>query len=313
MPDAVVPAPSPAVPTKPVPADRMARAIAALGGEPAPAAPAPAAPAVAPVAAPAPATPDPAVAAERQAHAIRQERAKLAAERAKWEADQKASQARQASYRENPLLMLQDYFPGIPADQVIAAWQQALANPGAPPPPEVQVASVKQDVQALRKQLEERDHQAAAAAKAAQEREYQEAIADVKTELHEYVTTNASEYPVFLAALEGEADATGAKIEPRDYLFAIMDAAYKADGTVLSPKQAAEKAEKFFEGKAARLLNLAKFKSNQAPQAQPRKQEVRASEPTPSLSNPDTPLPSPRSARRTEAERMAAAIAAIPD
>lgn len=256
-----------------------------------------------------------ALAAERK---LQQQREALAAERRKLDEERKAFETqRQAPAK--PASPLHGYFSRIaqavaegkidPKRGYEMLTESIIAE--APPAAEMEVQGVRQEVEGLKSQLEQDRKAREEADKQRQQQEFDQAVKDVQSEIAEHLTANKATYPYLLAALEDEADAAGNKQQPEKYVYAVMDAVYKSDlehaevkagqrePKILTYEEAAKKCETFFRAKADKLAKLAGM-----PVTKP-------AIPSPSAAAPNPPGLTPK--RKTEAERMAAAIACVPD
>ncbi len=245
---------------------------------------------------------------QRAREQIRKDREDLDAQRKQVE----AQRLRPQEYTRNPLAVLQDAFPGLDPAKAYQMLTDAIVADGKPPP-ELEAHAVRQEVTDLRSQIEKDKEERAAAEKKRQEEEYQAAVTDVKAGIREHVEAHKDAYPYFLAGLEGEADAAGNTLPPHEYVYSVMDAVYKKsledpevkagnkEPIILTELEAAQRCEAFFKSKFDRL---AKLQQTPAPKV--------AAPAAPSLGGAPPPAPG-TSKRKTSADRVAAAIAAIPD
>lgn len=256
-----------------------------------------------------------ALAGERK---LQQQREALAAERKKLDEERKAFEAqRQAPAK--PTTPLHGYFARIaqavaegkmdPKRGYEMLTESIIAE--APPAADLEVQGVREELGSIKSQIEEDRKAREEESKKRQQAEYDQAVKDVQSEIGEHLKSNTNAYPYLLAALEDEVDAAGHKQAPEHYVYAVMDAVYKADldhaevkaGTrepkILTYEEAAKKCEAFFRAKAEKLAKLAGMPA------------PRAAAPSPSAAGGNPPPVTAR--RKTEAERLAAAIASIPD
>lgn len=293
MPDAAIETPTPAAP----PLSPVERAMAALDPKP----PEPVAEAPAPEPAkeetPAPAPVAPSVAerfaamAKREAKIVERDRAakEREAKLAEREAAIKAAEEKRSGYAKDPLQALSDLglsyedLTKLMLNKTDPSAQQALA------------------IRQLAEQTEQARREAAEARAAVEKAKQESAQAEAdrtrtgfKSEVAGFVKSNADKYE--LIALYGQ----------EELVFGVIEAEYEKTGEMLSVEAAADKVEKYLDGEAEKAFKAKKFQSRFAPPA-----PKPAAPPT--LTNAVTPAPGPARPRLTEAERLAAAIAALKD
>ena len=307
MPETATATPAPAAPP---PLSAVERAMAALDDKSEPAAAPPPAPAAEPAqeAAAAPETPktepvkaegkpgEPTVAerfaamAKRERQMVERDRAikEREAKLAERKAALKAAEERRAGYAQDPLKALSDM--GLTYEDLT---KRVLDKTD---PSAQQSMAIRQ----LGEQVEQAKREAAAAkeaiAKAQAEREAAEAErakAGFKAEVTSHIKANADKYE--LVSLYGQ----------EGLVYATIEAEYERSGEMLTVDQAAEKVEKYLEAEAEKALKAKKFASKLQPPA-PRPA-------APTLTNAVTPAPAPAKGKLTEAERFAAAVAALKD
>ena len=297
MPETATATPTPIAP----PLSPVERAMAALDPKPeaAPeAAPAPAAEA-APEPAPAPAAEEkpaaPSVAerfaamAKREKQMVERDRAikDREAKLAEREAAIKAAEDKRAGYREDPLKALSDL--GMSYDD-LTKYVLNKTDPSAQQA--IAIRQLAEQTEQARREAAQAREAVEAAKQEAAKAEAERTRAGFKSEVAGFVKANPDKFE--LVSLYGQ----------EELVFGVIEAEYEKTGEMISVEAAAEKVEKYLEAEAEKAFKAKKFSTRFAPPA-----AKPAAAPT--LTNAVTPAPAPAKGKMTEAERFAAAIAAL--
>jgi hypothetical protein len=188
---------------------------------------------------------------------------------------------------QNPLKALE--ILGVSYEQIT----EFILN-GQKPTADLQVSSVKQEIEELRRERELEKE----AAKKAQSDEYEKVQEQFRAEIGSFVANNAHQYEL-TALYKGE-----------EIIQATIEQHYEATKKVLSIKEAADLVEQYFEDQV-RTGHSKKFQAKQEPktEGQPAKETERTKAPT--LTNGLTSSAPSMLPAKTEADRINRALAAL--
>lgn len=139
----------------------------------------------------------------------------------------------------------------------------AVLNDGKPTP-EMQVKSVKDELEEFKKQLQKDKEEEERTQKERQEQEYSKAIEEFKTKINSFVE-NKDEYELINAYGQQE------------LIYSTVEQHFDETKNVLSIKEASDLVEKYLEGEVDKALKLKKMQSKLAPK-QP--EEPKSKEPS---------------------------------
>jgi hypothetical protein len=236
--------------------------------------------------------------AARQERKLQVERAALKAERERIEADRKALDAqrlRPKEYLKSPIQALRDAFPDMDPSAAYRLLSESILQDGKAPP-EAAAVAVQRDVQAVREEIEKLKEERKRAEERAAQAETTRALTEYKSGLREKIKAAGEKYE--LTDLYGD--------QGVDLVFETQAKWYQDnDGEELPFDEAAKKVEDYLESQVLeKALKSKKMQAKLKPQAPPA---------SPSLGQAGNPSPPQAGARRSEAERVAAAMRAVRD
>lgn len=201
-------------------------------------------------------------------------------------------EARRKGYASNPVAALQDAFPGLSAREAYELLTNAILAEGKATP-DGQVYQVRQEVEELKRLREEDARRQQEASQKAQEAQRAEAVAEFRAEILDFVKANAETFE--LCSIYPD--------ESQDLIYSLIETHYEQTGETMSPKEAAEKAEAYWEGEAMKVAKARKLAGKLGKPAE---------EAPKTISNASTAsMPSVINQPKSEADRMARAKAAM--
>lgn len=234
----------------------------------------------------------------RAAQLAKQERDALAKEKAELTDWKKQKEEARANALRNPLKYLEE--AGLTYEQLT---NSILA--GDKITPELEIASVKKEIQRLREEQEQREAMTLKQQKEAAELETQETLSKYQVHLDQFLDQNKENYE-FLHAFD-----------VKSLVLPVIQTHYEetlksGKPIILSEKEAAELVEKSMESVVDKLVQTKKFKSKYSKTEEPKKEAGDSGSSTKTLSNSlvSSSAPSLLPAK-TEQDRMARALAAM--
>lgn len=180
-----------------------------------------------------------------------------------------------------------------------AEWTQRVLNDGKPSP-DAEVASVRKDIEALRKERED-ERKAADAKKLADEQKRNEAVvAEFHAGVNKFIKDNAETYE-FINLHEAQ-----------NLVISTIEEHFASTKEILDTKKACELVEKFLEEQVIKSTETKKFKAKAAPQ--PEGDPKQTPKPAPqqkTLTNNMTASAPGFLPAKTEKERISRALAAL--
>ncbi len=215
-------------------------------------------------------------------------------------ADLKAQQAKVAEYEaarkaasQNPVKALEAL--GLTYEQIT----QFLLN-GNKPTPELEIASVKQEIERLRQETALKEKAAKQAQEQAARAEYQRTLAEFSNEINDFVKTNADKYEL-TSMYQGES-----------IVQATIEQHFNNTKKILSIQEAADLVEKYFEEQVQAAQKTKKFQAKSQPkEGGPAKSEQAAKTSSPTLANELTSSAPSLLPAKTESDRLRRAMAAL--
>ncbi len=215
-------------------------------------------------------------------------------------AELKAQQSKVSEYEaarkaaaQNPVKALEAL--GLTYEQLT----QFLLN-GNKPTPELEIASVKQEIERLRNETALKEKAAREAQEQAARAEYQRTLSEFNAEINDYVKSNADKYEL-TAMYQGES-----------IVQATIEQHFNNTKKILSIQEATELVEKYFEEQVAAAQKTKKFQAKSQPKegGQP-KGEQAAKTSSPTLANELTSSAPSLLPAKTESDRLRRAMAAL--
>jgi hypothetical protein len=171
---------------------------------------------------------------------------------------------------------------------------------GQKPTPELEMQSIKQEIEKLRTETAEKERIAKQAQEQAAKAEYQRTLAEFSQEISDFVKTNADTYEL-TAMYQGEA-----------IVQATIEQHFANTKKILSVKEAADLVEKYFEDQVAAAQKAKKFQAKQTPKEDGQsKREPGTKQSSPTLSNEMTSSAPSLLPAKTEQDRISRAMAAL--
>jgi hypothetical protein len=229
---------------------------------------------------------------EAEKAAIKAERERILAEKA--ELDKWKQEREQPKKKLSPLEALQEY------GYTIAEANEFFLNDGKDTP-ELKLKEIEEKVESRLERMEreqkERDEKIKLEAEQRQKQIEEQAITEFKAQINTYLDENKDQFE--LTALFGAQDA----------VFDTVEEYFKANGKVLSVKEAAELVEKYLEDELDKVTKTKKYQSKYAQVKEQAQAADKSSVTTKTLANTLTTAPSSVStAAKTEEERRRRAL-----
>lgn len=225
----------------------------------------------------------------KKERAIQKREAEIKAQLAKVEAYEQA----QKQAAQNPLKYLESL--GLSYEQIT----QFMLN-GQKPTPELELQSVKQQIEQMKQEQVAKEEAAKKAQEAQAKAEYQRTLSEFSQEVSDFVKQNADTYEL-TAMYQGES-----------IIQATIEQYYNQTKKIMSIKDASDLVEKYFEDQVTAAQKAKKFQAKQTPkeQSQPKREPV-SKQSTPTISNELTSSAPSLLPAKTEQDRLNRALAAL--